>query len=299
MTKSSTDDYGNYPHYYGYRYKEKSQDQQYCPWGGESSGACTLRTIPAYYRHLDDRLRFFPAAEWFVGKRVLDVGCNAGSVSLQVARDMNARQVIGLDKDPALVKQAKHALSQGFSMCKPRKPNQRQQHADHGDDSIDDNEEDAMEQDVPRGGSLLGPRWELARVDHMSTAFGAPPTLQQQPPSPRSPDDGGRTSHIQANYFPLSMPLVYGWIPFCGDVPPAEVATAFPYNVHFYQADVLSTRSIQSLESTATAKAGSVDVVIWYVSRLALMGRREFWGWGGGGGDRGIVTLLLTSEASP
>jgi len=80
-SKSSAKKYcsGNYPAYYGYRNVEKSEDP---------------------------RLQLL-SREIFEGKDVLDIGCNAGVVTLSVAREFAPRRILGLDVDPRLVESAK------------------------------------------------------------------------------------------------------------------------------------------------------------------------------------------------
>ncbi|BGP43040.1 hypothetical protein JCM10449v2_007055 [Rhodotorula kratochvilovae] len=57
----------------------------------------------------DERLALVPA-EWIKGKRVLDVGCNAGAVTVEMAQRAGAAKVTGVDIDPELVRAArKHA----------------------------------------------------------------------------------------------------------------------------------------------------------------------------------------------
>ncbi|CAD5233924.1 unnamed protein product [Bursaphelenchus xylophilus] len=41
--------------------------------------------------------------EWFAKKAVLDIGCNAGMITLYIAKHMNPRRIVGLDIDPNLV----------------------------------------------------------------------------------------------------------------------------------------------------------------------------------------------------
>lgn len=48
------------------------------------------------------RLRSF-RREWFADKDVLDIGCNAGHVTLCVARDFNPKRIVGIDIDPKLI----------------------------------------------------------------------------------------------------------------------------------------------------------------------------------------------------
>jgi len=74
--------YGNYHRYYGYRVGASLEDHR--------------------VSHLD--------AKWFEGKRVLDIGCNEGLVSLSVAVNFKPNSVIGIDIDPHLVDQAQRKL---------------------------------------------------------------------------------------------------------------------------------------------------------------------------------------------
>ena len=73
--------YGNYDRYYGYR-----------------NPNCE-----------DVRLLSF-RAEWFTGLDVLDIGCNAGHVTLSVARDFNPRRIVGIDIDPNLIASARKSV---------------------------------------------------------------------------------------------------------------------------------------------------------------------------------------------
>lgn len=71
--------HGNYKRYYGYRW-------------GTGSGE-------------DPRLQVMERC-WFAGKRCLDVGCNAGLVSLAVASRFGTAAMLGLDIDASLVHSA-------------------------------------------------------------------------------------------------------------------------------------------------------------------------------------------------
>ncbi|XP_029028681.1 7SK snRNA methylphosphate capping enzyme [Betta splendens] len=80
--------YGNYNKYYGYR----------------NPGA-----------NEDPRVRVF-RPEWFEGKDVLDLGCNAGHLTLYVAKMLRPARILGLDIDNGLVhaarKNIRHYLSE-------------------------------------------------------------------------------------------------------------------------------------------------------------------------------------------
>ncbi|KAG7023603.1 putative RNA methyltransferase [Cucurbita argyrosperma subsp. argyrosperma] len=67
--------YGNYQSYYGYRLGQKFVE--------------------------DPRLKVFKK-EWFEGKDCLDIGCNSGMVTIQIARKFNCRRILGVDIDPDL-----------------------------------------------------------------------------------------------------------------------------------------------------------------------------------------------------
>lgn len=75
---------GNYHRYYGYRH-------------GAAADALDQR-LAAVLGKLGERC--------FEGKEVLDVGCNAGEVSLAVGRRLGARRVVGVDVDAGLIEAA-------------------------------------------------------------------------------------------------------------------------------------------------------------------------------------------------
>lgn len=54
----------------------------------------------------DERLELIPN-DWIKGKRVLDVGANAGEVAIELAQRFKASEVIGVDIDPELTHQAR------------------------------------------------------------------------------------------------------------------------------------------------------------------------------------------------
>ena len=72
--------YGNYNRYYGYR----------------NSGSFAS----------DSRLKLMKK-EWFEGKTALDIGCNTGQVTIEIARKFNPKTILGIDIDENLIKTAK------------------------------------------------------------------------------------------------------------------------------------------------------------------------------------------------
>eukprot|EP00250_Pteridium_aquilinum_P025879 c3177_g1_i1 orf=19-1080(+) len=71
--------YGNYDYYYGYRVLKDLED--------------------------DPRLKHFKQ-EWFEGKDCLDVGCNAGNLTISIAKNFSCKTMVGVDIDKGLVDRA-------------------------------------------------------------------------------------------------------------------------------------------------------------------------------------------------
>ncbi|KAF2187388.1 hypothetical protein K469DRAFT_705076 [Zopfia rhizophila CBS 207.26] len=58
----------------------------------------------------------------FRAKTCLDIGCNAGLISVQLAIDFDATSVTGVDIDPKLISQAEHHLAIRSSRVRPATP---------------------------------------------------------------------------------------------------------------------------------------------------------------------------------
>lgn len=87
--------YGNYPAYYGYRHSSAER--------------------------VDSRLLKFKR-DWFEGRRVLDIGCNAGLVSIEIAQLFHPASVEGVDIDPSLIRKSRQNLRMKASLCSPQNP---------------------------------------------------------------------------------------------------------------------------------------------------------------------------------
>lgn len=88
-SKDARYQYGNYNRYYGYRNP---------------------------HHEVDPRLKVFAQRkELFLGKDILDIGCNIGHITLSVARNLGAKSVTGIDIDRTLIniarKNVKHYVN--------------------------------------------------------------------------------------------------------------------------------------------------------------------------------------------
>lgn len=66
----------------------------------------------------DERLALVPRA-WTDGRSVLDVGANAGAISIELASTRDPRTVTGVDIDPDLTRKAKRNLDEAWSRLAP------------------------------------------------------------------------------------------------------------------------------------------------------------------------------------
>ncbi|XP_017760753.1 PREDICTED: 7SK snRNA methylphosphate capping enzyme-like isoform X2 [Eufriesea mexicana] len=96
--------YGNYNRYYGYRNSHNEMD--------------TRLTVFAQRKHL------------FIGKDVLDIGCNIGHITLSVARDLSARSVTGIDIDRILINIARKNIKHYVNCVQSPAGNEDSDHQD-------------------------------------------------------------------------------------------------------------------------------------------------------------------------
>ncbi|CAK4678234.1 unnamed protein product [Aphanomyces euteiches] len=62
----------------------------------------------------DPRLSVFEK-EWFEGKKALDIGCNSGEMTLEIARRYSPAFIMGVDADPDLINTARVSLKEYIS----------------------------------------------------------------------------------------------------------------------------------------------------------------------------------------
>ncbi|KAK4052798.1 hypothetical protein OIV83_002085 [Microbotryomycetes sp. JL201] len=123
---------------------------------------------------LDPRLQLVPH-EWFKGRKVLDVGCNAGRVAIQVAQTLDAARVTAVDIDEDLIKQAVR---------------QDQRHL---------------------AAELAWSRQQpLPHLTRAATHYDETGSLIDLSPAAAEELD---VSKLNPSYFPLSMPRMFGFLP--------------------------------------------------------------------------------------
>jgi 7SK snRNA methylphosphate capping enzyme len=82
------------------------------PGACQSSSTEYFGTYQNYYkRNVDanERLRGFES-QWFKGKRVLDIGCNEGVLTIKIAEDYQPQYILGIDIDQRLIDSASSAV---------------------------------------------------------------------------------------------------------------------------------------------------------------------------------------------
>ncbi|KAI9119129.1 hypothetical protein K1719_009804 [Acacia pycnantha] len=86
--------WGNYRNYYGYRIGQDLEE--------------------------DPRLKVF-RKEWFEGKDCLDIGCNNGKITIQIAKKFLCRSILGIDIDYNLVRDADQNLRKAVRLVNASK----------------------------------------------------------------------------------------------------------------------------------------------------------------------------------
>ncbi|KAH8704590.1 Bicoid-interacting protein 3-domain-containing protein [Phaeosphaeriaceae sp. PMI808] len=93
-------------------------------WGNYSDYSGPAKLAGSAIHLLDPRLELLETLVpgLFTAKKCLDVGCNAGGVSCQLALDFHAYAVTGVDIDPTLVSQANKLLALRASRTRTNPP---------------------------------------------------------------------------------------------------------------------------------------------------------------------------------
>ncbi|GAA5957746.1 hypothetical protein JCM10213_004762 [Rhodosporidiobolus nylandii] len=143
-------------------------------------------STPASLDAPDPRLALIPP-EWLARKRVLDVGCNAGLVSIEVAQRWGAAKVTGVDVDAELVRAAKGNAELAWSRQAPLP--RLQEEATY----------------LSATSSRKRSRPSSSRSRSPSPTLPTPLSTSSDAPSPFAAPS--------LSYFPLSLPRTFGYLP--------------------------------------------------------------------------------------
>lgn len=112
--------------------KEKSKDEEKCAEGVQKQKRKRKEIFPFgnyrnYYGYRigqdmeeDPRLKVMKK-EWFEGKDCLDIGCNNGSITIQIAKKFHCKSILGVDIDPNRIEDAYWHLRKFAKMDKTKK----------------------------------------------------------------------------------------------------------------------------------------------------------------------------------
>ncbi|GAA5870326.1 hypothetical protein JCM8547_006604 [Rhodosporidiobolus lusitaniae] len=143
----------------------------------------------------DPRLALVPP-EWFNEKKVLDVGCNSGLVTIEIAQRLGASRVVGVDVDKELVKAAKGNADLAWSRQAPLK--RLLDEAAYVSSSS---------RKRPRSNSPSQSRSRSSSPPPAPPPL--PPSFPSDSPSPFTPFPPS----FPSSYFPLSLPRQFGFLP--------------------------------------------------------------------------------------
>lgn len=105
--KHSDHIYGNYPSYFGYKFGDKINiDPRYI-------------TLFQGFKHL------------FYGKRILDIGCNVGDLTIQLAKNFQPEYLLGIDIDSVCIQKARKNLHLHYDLLFPMRENRLCQYYQH------------------------------------------------------------------------------------------------------------------------------------------------------------------------
>ncbi|KAF8157028.1 Bicoid-interacting protein 3-domain-containing protein [Crassisporium funariophilum] len=171
----------------------------------------------------DERLALLPVT-FFAGARVLDVGCNEGWVTCEIAQSHKAHFVVGVDIDGTLIQAAWRRRRTVWSLQAPSRPLQSELAAGGEEESHADSMGAGIASilDASSASSTKAKKRKRQHID---------PEPESEPPIPTT----GAPSRTTRSYFPASCEHEFGSLP----IPPSSNRgkTAFPHNLSFRTAD--------------------------------------------------------------
>lgn len=214
--------FGNYNKYYGYRNPGCSEDP---------------------------RVRVF-RPEWFEGKDVLDLGCNAGHLTLYIAKMLRPARILGLDIDSGLVhaarKNIRHYLSelqtQEARRAMQRKKTKQEERNGNENHTVTEKKHNEAETRDENGELVKGENGPAEAVNDNDSCYTDEKETQRQDSKTEEMKqedfDSPPADHTVSCSFPVSLRISRGPI---AAPPLTEAATVkpgeFPSNVSFIRAN--------------------------------------------------------------
>ncbi|ETV94875.1 hypothetical protein, variant [Aphanomyces invadans] len=112
----------------------------------------------------DSRLTAFKK-EWFEGKKALDIGCNSGDMTLEIARRFSPAFIMGIDADPDLITQARASLKEYISKLTVAEAFREVTREDPSSNTVASKDIDADDDDLPLSFRLWKPPTHHASHD--------------------------------------------------------------------------------------------------------------------------------------
>ncbi|KAF9971722.1 hypothetical protein BGZ73_005251 [Actinomortierella ambigua] len=242
--------YGNYPRYYegrvrgviGAASKSKQQAKVRCPTDlllfrkkssatpmAEASSSASTITPPLstptareqYREHakmVDGRLEFLEP-HWFRFKRVLDIGCNSGLLTIFIGLHYQPLRIQGVDIDSALIQQATKFVLKTYSKLAPEAyPSPR----------------------TWKGERALSYTDYLKQLPDSTPHLEATATAEEDSTTTLEDNDADPLRNLDTlpyyeDYFPRSMSSMHGYLPIPQKTD--ESKSVFPHNMEFRVAD--------------------------------------------------------------
>ncbi|RKP06368.1 Bicoid-interacting protein 3-domain-containing protein, partial [Thamnocephalis sphaerospora] len=135
----------------------------------------------------DARVRALDPA-WFQGRHVLDIGCNAGYVTVTIGNKYAPAHILGVDIDEELVRQAWSHLRHRWSLYRPGVPETEAAGDEEAGDAVNDAEDYPISMPAMFGSMPLPPRRrETVEQFPLNVSFQAHDWLRS-PPEPGTYD---------------------------------------------------------------------------------------------------------------
>ncbi|KAJ3035311.1 hypothetical protein HDV00_004087 [Rhizophlyctis rosea] len=237
------------------------------PRPAESLGNYTsyyAKRLPSTSSHtpLDARLAHLNA-DYFTDKRVLDIGCNAGVVTIQIAMLFHPREIEGIDIDPSLIRKARSNLLQHASLMGKDLQEEEMRWVEK---TLINTQESGVGRDNKEFTSSdnisIGGKRKLGHVTEEVDQPAENPKKRKRQKSQKklaSKMNAGHSStdpDVEANdtipndtrtldYFPVTAPLLFGHLPIVHQFNPQHQSHTpetrpVPHTVSFRTTDILS-----------------------------------------------------------